>query len=146
MIIRNSIFHVNFTIMQFILLSLQLLPSTQHKFHWPYWNMPFSSGLVSRNDFRQISATEGTLVPTVLPANIMFLGSLFELLQLAAEYKGTQYTALDQIVRYIIKALISPFLQKSERYNNIVPSLWLGAFMFLCSVIVCCKLTLQSNQ
>ena len=40
----------------------------ENKFHWPYWNMHSSSDLVSRNGFRQISATGGALVPTFLPA------------------------------------------------------------------------------
>ena len=39
-----------------------------------------SSGLVSRNGFRQISATGGASVPTFLPAIIRFLCSLCELL------------------------------------------------------------------
>ena len=45
----------------------------------------------------------------------MSLCSLCELQQ------SKETAALDQIVRYIIKALISPFLQKSERYSNVVP-------------------------
>jgi hypothetical protein len=58
--------------------------------------------------------------------------------------KGAQCTALDQIVRYIIIALISPFLQKSERYRNVVPSLWLRACMFSCYVIVCWQLDIAA--
>ena len=54
--------------------------------------MHSSSGLVSRNGFRQISAAGGALVPTFLPAIIMFLGLFCELFQIAAKKRDSMYT------------------------------------------------------
>ena len=69
MIIQNSIFHVN---LQSFYYPCSYFSALNTNFHWPYWDMHSSSGLVSRNGFRQISATGGALVPTFLPAIIMF--------------------------------------------------------------------------
>ena len=72
------------------------------------------------NVFRQISSTGGRF-----SSNIFFQSVSCSYVQCVScssfqQSKGTQCTALDQIVRYIIRTLISPFLQKSERYSNVV--------------------------
>ena len=145
MIIQNSIFHVNFTIMQYYLLSLQSLLSTWHKFHWPYWDMHSSSGLVSRNSFRQISATwrrfsfQHFFQP--LSCSYVHCVSCSSLQQ----SKGTQYTALDQIVRYSFDQSLSTEVRKIQQRCPLVPSGY-ATVCFRVLLLFVGNLTLQSNQ
>ena len=121
MISQNSIFHVNFTIMQYNLLSLQLSFSALNT------NFTDLIGTCTPHLASYLEMASDKFPPLeALKFQHFFQPLSFSYVHCVScsslqQSKGTQYTALDQIVRYIIKALISPFLQKSERYSNVVP-------------------------
>ena len=146
MIIQNSIFHVNFTIMQYNLLLLQLLLSTLNKFHWPHWDMHPASCLEMASDkFQPLGALLFQHFFQPLSCSYVHCVRCSSLPQSKLS-KGTQCsTALDQIVRNIIKALSVPFYRSPKDTATLSPPSGYVPVCFRVLLFVG-NLTLQSNQ